>query len=152
MCKSESFLTMKDRKATLFEKLKKSGLKLTPQRRAIIDVLIENTPLHPDAGLIYQEARKKVKGLSLSTVYYTLNEFSKHGMIKTLEFDRMENRYEGNTSDHLNLVCIGCGRIEDYVKPLPVSPREVEKQTGFRPHEVRFEYHGYCKGCLGRIK
>jgi Fe2+ or Zn2+ uptake regulation protein len=143
---------MKDRKATLIEKLKKSGLKLTPQRRAIIDVLIENTPLHPDAGLIYQEARKRVKGLSLSTVYYTLNEFSKHGMIKTLEFDRMENRYEGNTSDHLNLVCIGCGRIEDYVKPLPVSPREVEKQTGFRPQEVRFEYYGYCKECLGRIK
>jgi Fe2+ or Zn2+ uptake regulation protein len=143
---------MKDRKATLIEKLKKSGLKLTPQRRAIIDVLIENTPLHPDAGLIYQEARKRVKGLSLSTVYYTLNEFSKHGMIKTLEFDRMENRYEGNTSDHLNLVCIGCGRIEDYVKPLPVSPREVEKQTGFRPHEVRFEYYGYCRECLGRIK
>jgi len=143
---------MKDRKATLFEKLKKSGLKLTPQRRAIIDVLIENTPLHPDAGLIYQEARKRVKGLSLSTVYYTLNEFSKHGMIKTLEFDRMENRYEGNTSDHLNLVCIGCGRIEDYGKPLPISPREVEKQTGFKPHEVRFEYHGYCKECLGRIK
>ena len=143
---------MKDRKTVVLRKLKERGLKLTPQRRAIIDVLIENTPLHPSADLIYREAKKRVKGLSLSTVYYTLNELSKHGIIKTLEFDSMENRYEGNTSDHLNLVCVGCGKIEDYVKPLPVSPGEVEKQTGFKPNEVRFEYYGYCRECLGKIK
>jgi Fe2+ or Zn2+ uptake regulation protein len=142
---------MKDRKTAVLKKLKESGLKLTPQRRAIIEVLIENTPLHPGADSIYQEAKKRVKGLSLSTVYYTLNELSKHGIIKTLEFDRMENRYEGNTSDHLNL-CVGCGTIEDYVKPLPVSPGEVEKQTGFKPNEVRFEYYGYCRKCLGKIR
>jgi len=143
---------MKDQKATIFKKLKERGLKITPQRLAIIEVLLENTPLHPGAGFIYQKAKKKFKGLSLSTVYYTLSGLSKHGIIKTLEFDRMENRFEGNTSDHLNLICIRCGSIEDYIKPLPVSPREVEKQTGFRPHKMRFEYYGYCKKCMRKNK
>jgi Fe2+ or Zn2+ uptake regulation protein len=125
---------MKDLKTTIFEKLKESGLKLTPQRRAIVEVLIENTPLHPSADFIYKEAKKKVQGISLSTVYYTLNGLSKHGIIKTLEFDRMENRYEGNTSHHLNLICLRCGNIRDYRKSLPIPAQEVEKQTGFRPH------------------
>jgi Fe2+ or Zn2+ uptake regulation protein len=143
---------MEDLKATILRKLKESGLKLTSQRLAIIDVLMENTSLHPGASFIYQKAKKKVKGLSLSTVYYTLNELSTQGIIKMLEFDKMENRYEGNTFNHLNLVCIGCGSIQDFPKTLPISSKEVEKQMGFRPYEMRFEYYGYCKECLRRKK
>jgi Fe2+ or Zn2+ uptake regulation protein len=143
---------MKVHKATILRKLKECGLKLTTQRLAIIEALTENTSLHPGASLIYQKAKKKVKGLSLSTVYYTLNELSKHGIIKMLEFDKMENRYEGNISHHLNLVCMGCGGILDFPKALPISPEKVEGQMGFRPYEMRFEYYGYCKECLARKK
>lgn len=143
---------MRDRKTTILNQLKACRLKHTPQRLAIVDVLVEYTPLHPSADFVYREAKKKVRRLSLSTVYYTLNELSRHGIIKTLEFDRMENRYEGNLENHVNLVCTECGRIEDYAKPLPVLPDEVEQQTGFKPHEVRFEYYGYCRDCLKKKK
>ena len=138
---------MEELKETIFKKLKESRLKLTSQRLAIIEVLMENTSLHPGASFIYQKAKKKVKGISLSTVYYTLNELTKQGIIKMLEFDKMENRYEGNTFNHLNLVCIGCGSIQDFPKTLPISSKEVEKKMGFRPYEMRFEYYGYCKEC-----
>jgi Fe2+ or Zn2+ uptake regulation protein len=130
--------------------LKESGLKVTSQRLAIIEVMMENTSLHPGASYIFQKAKKKIKGLSLSTVYYTLNELSKRGIIKMLEFDKMENRYEGSTFNHLNLVCIGCGSIQDFPGTIPISSKEVEEQMGFRPSEVRFEYYGYCKKCLRR--
>jgi len=102
---------MKDQRAAILRKLKEAGLKLTSQRLAIIEALMENISLHPGASLIYQRAKKKSKGISLSTIYYTLNELSRHGIIKMLEFDKMENRYEGNFSHHLNLVCLGCGSI-----------------------------------------
>jgi len=141
---------MKDRQAAIFKKMKGAGLKLTSQRRVIIHVLMENISLHPGASLIYQRAKKKLKGLSLSTVYYTLNELSKHGIIKILEFDKMENRYEGNFSHHLNLVCMRCGSIIDFPKALPILSKKVESQMGFRPDEMRFEYYGYCKECLTR--
>jgi Fe2+ or Zn2+ uptake regulation protein len=143
---------MEELKETIFKKLKESRLKLTSQRLAIIEVLMENTSLHPGASFIYQKAKKKVKGISLSTVYYTLNELTKQGIIKMLEFDKMENRYEGNTFNHLNLVCIGCGSIQDFPKTLPISSKEVEKKMGFRTYEMRFEYYGYCKECLRRKK
>jgi Fe2+ or Zn2+ uptake regulation protein len=143
---------MEDLKATVLKKFKEKGLKLTSQRLAIIEVMVENTSLHPGASFIYQKAKKKVKGLSLSTVYYTLNELSRRGIIKMLEFDKMENRYEGKTFNHLNLVCIRCGSIQDFPKALPISSEEVEEQMGFRPYEMRFEYYGYCKKCLQRKK
>jgi len=143
---------MKDRQAAILRKLKEAGLKLTSQRLAIIEALMENISLHPGASLIYQRAKKKLKGISLSTIYYTLNELSRHGIIKMLEFDKMENRYEGNFSHHLNLVCLGCGSILDYSKTLPISSKKVERQMGFRPYEMRFEYYGYCKECLARKK
>lgn len=138
---------MEDLKATILKKFKESGLKLTSQRLAIIEVLMENTSLHPSANLIYQEAKKKVKSLSLSTVYSTLNELSKHGIIKMLEFDRMENRYEANTTEHINLICKGCKKIMDYKPPFIIDTDEIAKRCRFRVIDSRLEYYGYCQEC-----
>jgi Fe2+ or Zn2+ uptake regulation protein len=45
--------------------------------------------------------RPKRKRRALSTAYATLKELSHHGIIKTLQFDQMENRYEGNLEEHI---------------------------------------------------
>ena len=74
-------------KESIIKQLKEMGLKITPQRLAIIDVLVEQRDLHPGARLIYEEARKKKRSLSLSTTYATLDELSRHGIIKTLQFN-----------------------------------------------------------------
>ena len=130
--------------------MKGRGLKLTPQRLAIIEVLVEKTPLHPGASLIYKEAKKKFKGLSLSTVYSTLNELSRHGIIKMLEFDKMENRYEGNITEHINLICKGCNKIMDYKVSVSIDPKEVAKKARFWVTGTRLEYYGYCQECRKR--
>ena len=134
-------------KASIIKKLREQKLKLTPQRVAVVDALVENTSLHPAASLIYKEARKKVKSLSLSTVYATLNELSRQGIIKMLEFDKMENRYEGNIAAHINLVCKGCNKIMDYKLPISINPKEVARKARFRVIDTRLEYYGYCQNC-----
>jgi Fur family peroxide stress response transcriptional regulator len=132
----------------MIEKLRDRGLKITPQRRAIIDILVEQRPLHPSAPQVFREAEKKGKPLSLSTVYATLHEFSRHGLIKTLEFDQMENRYEMNLEEHINLICEGCGKIIDYPVPPSVDQGTLTKATGFRVRKTRMEYYGCCRECL----
>ena len=132
---------------SIIQKLRGKGLKLTSQRLAIMEVLIEKTPVHPGADLIYREAKKKVKSLSLSTVYSTLNELSKHGIIKTLEFDRMENRYEANMREHINLICKACKKIMDYKPPFIIDSDEIVKRCRFQVTDSRFEYYGYCEEC-----
>jgi len=134
-------------KDSILKKMKAKGLKLTPQRRAIVEAVVRTSLSHPAASLIYQEARKKFSGLSLSTVYSTLSELSKHGIIKMLEYDRMENRFEGNIEVHINLVCKGCKKIIDYQLPVFIDPKEVIKTASFLVTDTRLEYYGYCQEC-----
>lgn len=137
-------------KEDLINQLREKGLKLTPQRLAIINALVKNCGAHPGASLIYKDARKKAKSVSLSTVYATLKEFSEKGLIKSLEFDRMENRYDGNLSEHINLICKQCGAILDYNLPATVEPKDIARKSGFVVTEARMEYYGHCRDCLKR--
>lgn len=134
-------------KESIVKRFKKRGLRITPQRLAVIDVFIENRELHPGAALVYEEAKKKKKSLSLSTVYATLDALSRCGIIKVLEFDRMENRYESDLEEHINLICGRCAKIIDYRAPVAVDRREVAGRTGFSITDGRLEYYGRCRDC-----
>jgi len=136
----------------LIGQLKEKGLKKTPQRLAIIDVLVKNRESHPSAAFIYNEAKKTTDRLSLSTVYATLKEFSSNGIIKPLEFDQMENRYDINTSEHINLICKHCGAIFDYNLPVIIEPKEIALNAGFFVTDTRMEYYGYCLDCMKHSK
>jgi Fur family peroxide stress response transcriptional regulator len=134
-------------KELIIAQLREKGLKITSQRLAVIDVLIEQGNFHPGASLVYKKAKKKQKSLSLSTTYATLNELSRHGIIKTLQFDKMEDRYEGNLEEHINLICERCKKILDYNVPITVDPKRVVKKTGFSITDTRLEYYGLCREC-----
>lgn len=126
--------------------LQHNGYRLTPQRREIIRFLSRNTS-HPGALDIFRKVRKVVPKISLSTVYYTLDMMKKEGLIRELEFYDMDNRYEINISDHINLICTRCGEITDFTGNMPSFSKTVEKETGFSPARMRFEYYGICRKC-----
>jgi len=132
---------------SIVKAFREKGLKITPQRLAIIEVFMEKNDDHPGARAVYREARKKMSSISLSTVYATLGELSRRGIIKTLQFDQMENRYEGNLKEHLNLVCERCGKIIDYEVSPVADQQEIAKKTGFSVNETRLEYYGHCGDC-----
>ena len=134
-------------KQSIIQKLKEKGLRLTSQRLAIIDVLVKKGHFHPGARFIYKEAKKKGIRLSLSSVYANVNELSRYGIIKLLEFDGKENRCEGTLEEHINLICEHCGKIIDYEVPVSLDQREVAKKTGFMITNNRLEYYGYCGEC-----
>jgi Fe2+ or Zn2+ uptake regulation protein len=105
----------------IIEGMKEKGLKLTSQRLVIVDIIAASRS-HPSAADVFAAARKKAPRISLSTVYYTLDSLKRAGLIRELEFTDLDNRYEGDVSDHLNLVCRGCGKIEDFQAASPVPP------------------------------
>ena len=138
-------------KRKIINSLKEKGYKLTPQRLEIIDLLSKETT-HPGAMDILKKIRKKVPHVSMSTVYYTLDILKKEGLIRELEFYDRDNRYDINVSNHLNLICTNCGKIEDFREELPVLSQQVEKKRGFQPFQMRFEYYGLCKECRSMKK
>ena len=129
--------------------MKAAGLKLTSQRLAVVDVLA-GTKSHPTAAAVYAAAKKKAPTVSLSTVYLTLDALKRAGLIKELEFDERDSRYEGDVADHLNLVCKECGRIDDFPAGPPVPAEKIEKRAGFKVSGARLEYYGLCRHCSSR--
>lgn len=130
----------------IINRLREKGFKLTSQRLEIIKLLARDVS-HPGAMDILQKVRKAIPRISMSTVYYTLDMMKKEGLIRELEFYYMDNRYDMNISDHINLVCTKCGKITDFMGDLPLLSKVVEETTGFRPINMRFEYYGICRDC-----
>jgi Fur family transcriptional regulator, peroxide stress response regulator len=128
--------------------LRKAGYRITGQRRAIIDYLV-STLEHPGAYKIFEEVKKVQPGLSLSTVYNTLQVLTANGLIKMLTF-KEDNRYEANLFFHINLICSSCGRIRDFKAGKHMSPEEVREKTGFEVMTYRMEYHGLCPECKAK--
>jgi len=137
--------------AKLITGLREKGYKLTSQRLEIIKQLSQDRS-HPGAMDILQKVRKRIPQISVSTVYYTLEMLKREGMIGELEFYDRDNRYDVNISNHINLICRNCGKIEDFTEAVPFSSQKIEEQTGFQPEGMRFEYYGYCKNCSSKLR
>lgn len=87
------------------------GLKMTPQRRMIVDYL-QSAVHHPTADEVFTAVNAKYPMTSRATVYNTLNWLKNAGMVREV-FHGGETRFDPNTSEHHHFVCRSCGRIED---------------------------------------
>jgi Fe2+ or Zn2+ uptake regulation protein len=87
------------------------GLKMTPQRRAIIDYM-QSAYHHPTADEVLQTVNRQFPMTSRATVYNTLNWLKQEGMIKEV-FEAGSVRFDPNTEQHHHFVCRECGKVED---------------------------------------
>jgi len=139
-------LSPREIETLLQKRLRERGYKLTSQRLAIISLLSKDIT-HPGASDILKKIRKSLPQVSMSTVYYTLDILKKEGLIQELEFYDRDNRYDINVSNHINLICKKCGRIEDLSGVISLSYMQIQQKTDFQPVAMRYEYYGYCKEC-----
>ena len=89
------------------------GLKITPQRIAILEA-IEKLNNHPTAENIIEYIRRNHPNIATATVYKVLEALSGNDLIKKVKTDRDIMRYDGITENHHHLYCAESDRIEDY--------------------------------------
>jgi Fur family peroxide stress response transcriptional regulator len=94
-------------------KLAEKGLKITPQRIAILEAITE-LHSHPTAENIIEYIRKTHPNIATATVYKVLDALSGNGLIKKVKTDRDIMRYDAITENHHHLYCAETDRIEDY--------------------------------------
>ncbi|WP_422658300.1 peroxide-responsive transcriptional repressor PerR [Paenibacillus sp. EC2-1] len=129
------------------EQLKTTGVRITPQRHAILAYLVESMG-HPTADDIYRALEPKFPSMSVATVYNNLKMFIEAGMVRELTYGDNSSRFDANVSDHYHVICEKCGKIEDFSYPsLADVEREAEKSTGFQVNGLRMELYGICKSC-----
>jgi len=97
-------------------RLSEAGLKITPQRIAVLEAVIE-LQNHPTAEKIIDFIKANHPNIATGTVYKTLETFVEKGMIKKVKTDRDIMRYDAMTDPHHHLYCSSSDRIEDFIDP-----------------------------------
>lgn len=132
---------------TFVLKLREKGYKVTPQRIAIFEAII-NSQDHPTADQIYQRVSKKYPTISIATIYHTLHLLTKLGLLLELKFSEMSSRFDSNPSPHINVICPNCGEIYDYeVKSIETFWSQIASELGKKPAALRFDFYTICNKC-----
>ena len=135
--------------ATPFAKtLKKAGMRVTAQRVAIYQLLIESKE-HPSAAMLYEQLKQAYPTLSLMTVYNTLNRLVQIGAIHDLgTLGDGYTHYDGDISAHVNLACTACNKIIDMPSEhTRALASEIDQTSGFQILGSRLLYYGLCPSC-----
>lgn len=128
--------------------VKKAGLRLTPQRMAVYD-LLAGSKEHPSAQMIYHDLLPDYPSLSLTTVYNTLETLVGLGLINELGAVGSDGiRYDADTGPHVNLACTNCHKVIDLPsKYVSLLDEEVAQTSGYQIRGSRVLYYGICPDC-----
>lgn len=127
--------------------LKVSGVRITPQRHAILEYLI-NSMTHPTADEIYKALEGKFPNMSVATVYNNLRVFKDVGLVKELTYGDSSSRFDFTTHDHYHAICESCGKIVDFQYPgLDEVEQFASHVTDFKVSHHRLEVYGLCPDC-----
>jgi len=100
-------------KLQIIQKLTEAGLKITPQRVEILYFLV-NSKQHPTADEIFNSLKSEVSGISLATVYKTLNTFYQLNIIKKIKGEDESVHFDADTDSHNHLICVRSKKIMDF--------------------------------------
>lgn len=133
---------------TLRRALEESGQRFTEQRAAVFRCL-KGTDTHPTADEVFLEVRHDLPGISLATVYKSLETLVGCGLAAKLTYGDGSARYDGRTDPHHHVRCLGCGRVADV--PSRLDENEVvslhDPDDSFRVTGYRLELTGFCGSC-----
>ncbi|AZK48927.1 Fur family transcriptional regulator [Paenibacillus lentus] len=129
------------------DQLKQSGVRITPQRHAILTFLMESMG-HPTADEIYRALAPRFPNMSVATVYNNLKMFIEAGMVRELTYGDNSSRFDADVSNHYHVICEKCGKIKDFTySSLEDVEQKAEEMTGFQVHGHRMELYGVCGDC-----
>ncbi len=134
----------------LARELRGSGYRLTPQRLAVLEALIEDEE-HPSAETVYGRISEKLPTTSLATVYNTLDALREIGQVLEVRPGQGPVRYDvRQPHSHPHLLCTRCGRVEDApasATAQPLQPAPVVAAAGWQELDVRLDFQGVCPTC-----
>ena len=112
--------------------LRQSGLRPTRQRMALAEILFAHGNRHISAESLHDEAVTRRVPVSLATIYNTLHQFTKAGLLREVAVDGSKTYFDTNTDDHHHFFIEGDNEVLDIpssnlaVDQLPAPPQGME--------------------------
>ncbi|MDA8046819.1 MAG: Fur family transcriptional regulator [Actinomycetota bacterium] len=132
--------------AEMTELFRRRGLKVTPQRELIFE-LLSSARHHPTADSVFAEARTRMPTMSLRTVYQTLNDLATMGELQMLDLGTGSTRFDPNTDIHHHLVCTRCGKVRDLYADFGALAVPDGAGEGFEVGAAEVVFRGLCVEC-----
>lgn len=139
-------MTAKQWEREAARRLQSAGLRLTEQRRGVLRVLREDCD-HPTAEEVYFNARGRLPGVSMATVYNTLDALVRCGVVRQLKLDRAAVRYCPNMREHAHFYCEDCGRVFDVNVEASALALAYQLPKHLQAARVDVAMRGHCLGC-----
>ncbi|MDO9712517.1 Fur family transcriptional regulator [Paracraurococcus lichenis] len=118
------------------------GLRMTPQRHAIVRVLSEADD-HPSVEQVYQRALAYNQQICLATVYRTIRIFEQKGILQSRDFGTGRARYEPLDHEHHHLVDVDTGDVVEFsIAAHEHLLRAIAEDLGFQVVSLRLEIFG----------
>ncbi|MGE4497538.1 MAG: Fur family transcriptional regulator [Deferribacterales bacterium] len=114
------------------------------QRVRILAYMKENL-CHPTVERIYQDLHAEIPSLSKTTVYNTLNLFVESGLVRILNIEDNETRYDIVMKSHGHFKCESCGKIFNF--RIDIDSFNTEELGGFRINDKNVYFKGICPEC-----
>ena len=129
------------------ESMRSQGLRLTSQRRAVVETAF-GTKEHFTADSLLARSKRRDGKVSRATVYRTLGFLVKAGLIRQVGLGQQSPQYDPNFADaprHGHFVCVDCQKVIEFQDHcLDVRESIVTKDHGFSPQRVSLQIEASC--------
>ena len=132
----------------LSARLTTGGLRFTPQREHVYNVLLQKRD-HPTAEEVFIRSKKTMPDISMATVYNCLDALVKCGLARQVTLDRGATRFCPNMHEHCHFYCDACDTVFDVDMPDKTQPGVVLPH-GFKAEHYEIAIHGTCPNCAKR--
>jgi Fe2+ or Zn2+ uptake regulation protein len=135
------------RETKLASALRERRQRVTPQRLAIARALTD-LDRHATAEQVFGHVSARMPGVSLPTVYATLDLLEELGLARRVATEGGAVVYDPRADDHHHLVCRSCGSIADVDAPVDAAGLlEAAREAGFSPDASQVVVRGLCADC-----
>ncbi len=129
----------------LEELIQTHGLKMTPQRRAIVECL-EAAHHHPTAEEVFSVVNSRFPMTSRATVYNTLHLLKEAHLVQEV-FENGVSRFDPNLTHHHHFICRQCGKVEDLEETGADATPLPPELNGLIVETVEMTFRGLCAEC-----
>ena len=130
----------------LIKVLKSNDIRITPQRKVVIEVIASLKDHHPDIQKIYELSNKQDPNIGIATIYRTMNLMEKLGVVHRLELSDDNPRFElvlNNKKHHHHLIDIDSGEIIEFSnEKLELLKEKIARDLGYKLVDHRLELYG----------
>lgn len=131
----------------LSARLRERGQRVTSQR-LVINRALRALDRHVSAEQVLDAVRDRLPGVSLPTIYATLDLFEELGLVRRIVGAPGAALYDPRADAHHHLVCTACGRVEDLDVELDVrAAGRAARRRGFSPERSEVVVLGRCGDC-----